>query len=215
MTRSRFGSAILILALCITLGAVSSAVNRQSLKEVHDCSGLWFYDHALERLFSWAKIDGQKEGRVIVFRILPTFAGESQVVIREQKNGQSQVIYYELFQKPSDHGLYRHIEQLCSVNKNTTVDDAVRGTRVRIKVIDPSSELLRAIREMPEINTPANIANNVIVDTPVYDLWVDSGAGNLHLRTLEGGSLSTWMVEVTKLAQSAPGRVIAWSGPPE
>ncbi len=153
-------------------------------------------------------MDGQKEGRVIFLRIEPPFRAESQVAIRESKEGQSQVIYSELADKRQNQNLYTHITDLRSRDKRTSVEDAVRGIRVREKTVDSSPELQNALRALPEVSIPKNMRHSEFVDAVVYELWVESAEGEVHLLLLNQAPITDWIVKLEGLCQVAPGNSI-------
>jgi hypothetical protein len=207
-------STVLIL-LIAAQGAVPTAISsspsqisEETAQEARGCNSSWFYYQALDRIFLRPPREGQKEGRVIFFQIRPSFQAESQVAIREgreKKDGSILIFYAELADKKPNTNFYYHIADLCSKNHGLTVDDAVRGIRIKTKAIDAPPELLNAIQNMPDIRAPANMADVTFIDGTIYELWVDSGQGNLHLFILHDAPVTEWMNHIEKLCQAAPG----------
>ncbi|HUK31553.1 MAG TPA: hypothetical protein VLV89_10600 [Candidatus Acidoferrum sp.] len=191
-----------------TIHSIPPRIYQQAGQEAHGCTSSWFYYQALDRIFLRPPIEGQKEGRVIIFQIRPSFQAESQVAIREGRDrrvGSVSIFYSELADKKQNANFDSHIADLCAKNPDITLDDAVRGIRVKTKAIDAPLELLNAIQKMPDIRAPANMADVTFIDGTIYELWVDSGQGNLDLLILHDAPITNWMTQIEKLCQVAPG----------
>jgi len=201
---------ILSVALAVTASAKLTNDRRDTGQNVADRANHGLYKDVLDRVFPRTKFDPLNEGRVLTLRILPTYHAESQLVIRERYNAPIQVIFFTLGEGESNISVY--INRLRTNKADLSIENVIKGLNISTTTIDkPSFELERTIRDIPEIQLPANVGSVIFVDGVSYELWATSAAGEFHASywdhwpsaNVKLNPIPAWMIKVMELAQAA------------
>ncbi len=211
-----FYTVLLTLGVILSLGVASPPSEGGSIQNGPECDGWHFIGCVTDRILPHEDFDLQSERRLIVFRVIPPFSSEWEVVIREKPHGAVQAIYYQVDQTQGT--ISSQIDRILSQDRSAGVEAVARQIRVTVKTIDSAPNDLRlAIDKLYELRAWTDSDNAVLVDATQYELWEDTGTGSLHLTINDGGkpassnatlpAVAKWMVQVTSLIQAASGQV--------